>query len=135
MPFFFLLEDSCLGSALSVALGCAPWAWEDAGAPEAGAPLAAGGGAVEVDSAAPVLDEPVAVTGAAGGGGIGGPELSGAGLESGVGARTGTALEGARAVPFAAGVAAGVSEAVLGSSGEVMICSPMLVPEVAGAPT
>jgi hypothetical protein len=131
MPFFFLLEDSCLGSALSAALGCAPWAWEDAGAPVVGA-LLAGGGAVEVDSAAPVLDEPVADPGAVGGGG---PELSGAGLESGVGARTGTALEGARAVPFVAGVAAGVSEAVLGSSGEVMICSPMLVPEVAGAPT
>ena len=134
MPFFFLLEDSCLGSALSAALGCAPWAWADAGAPVAGAPLA-GGGAVEVDSAAPVLVEPVAVTGPAGGGGIGVPELSGAGLESGVGARTGTALEGATAVPFAAGVAAGVSEAVLESFGEVMICSPMLVPEVAEAPT
>ena len=134
MPFFFLLVDSCLGSALSAALGCAPWAWAVAGPPVAGAPLA-GGGAVEVDSAAPVLDESVAVTGAAGGGGIGGPELSGAGLESGVGARTGTALEGATAVPFAAGVAAGVSEAVLESFGEVMICSPMLVPEVAEAPT
>ena len=123
-----------MGSALSAALACAPWAWAVAGAPIAGA-LLAGGGAVEVDSAAPVLDESVAVTGAAGGGGIGGPELSGAGLESGVGARTGTALEGATAVPFAAGVAAGVSEAVLASFGEVMICSPMLVPEVAGAPT
>jgi len=123
-----------LGSALSAALGCAPWAWADAGAPVAGA-LLAGGGAVELDSAAPVLDEPVAVTGAAGGGGIGVPELSGAGLESGVGARTGTALEGAIAVPFAVGVAAGVSEAGLGSSGEVMICRPMLLPEVAGAPT
>ena len=122
-----------MGSALSAALACAPWAWAVAGAPIAGA-LLAGGGAVEVDSAAPVLDESVAVTGAAGGGGIGGPELSGAGLESGVGARTGTALEGATAVP-PAGVAAGVSEAVLASFGEVMICSPMLVPEVAGAPT
>ncbi len=90
---------------------------------------------MEVDSAAPVLVEPVAATGSAGGGGIGGPELSGAGLESGVGARTGTALEGAAAVPFAAGVDAGVSEAAVESFGEVMICSPMLVPEVAGAPT
>src|ERR1700683_962727 len=118
MPFFFLLEDSCLGSALSAALGCAPWAWAwaDAGAPVAGAPLA-GVCAVEVDSAAPVLVEPVAVTGAAGGGGIGVPELAGAGLESGVGARTGTALEGARAVPFAAGGAAGVSAAVLEAFG------------------
>src|ERR1700685_2687014 len=129
MPFFFLLVASCLGSALSAALACAPWAWAVAGAPVAGA-LLAGGGAVEVDSAAPVLDGSVALTGA--GGGIGVPEVSGAGLESGVGARTGTALEGATAVPFAAGVAAGVSEAVLASFGEVMICSPMLVPEVAG---
>ena len=135
-PFFFLLVDSCLGSA-GAAAGLAGVG--EAAAPAAGTVLPPWG-AVEVDSpallevvtGAPFAGVPVAEAGE----GAAAPESPFEGLDStGVGLMTGTEFAGALEVPPAEGAAVGLGAVdALGSPGAEIIWKPELTPGASVVP-